>query len=261
MIATESNGTGRLADDDRQFVAEFGETKIQAQHRWVREGIAEQAAAFRMKVRKKGQAAGLKGAERGLRAWRATMEKFPTSERKLELAIRARFKLADFTRDRGLIAPGSGAPALPGELAFADLWAAVYELLSEEFYWQDPPRDAEDELEGPYTAERATKHVANSLQMDLQHDLREVGRSPARNASLGWAIVDLGGFLAYAETSITRELQRLEELDVDDSDDAINQLTTALAEVVRMRQPYIEREERMAAADAARVEEATAAAT
>jgi len=260
MIATETNAADRLDYDDQQLVDEFGETKIQAQHRWTREGTAEQAAAFRMKARKKGQVAGLKRPERGLRAWRATMEKFPTPERKYELAVRERFRLSDVIRDRGLTVLGSGAPALPGELAFADLWAAVHELLADEFYWEDPPLDAEDELEGPYTAERASKYVANSLQMDLQHDMREVGRSPARKAALGWAIAD-PGFLAYVEESITREIQRHEESAADDNDDAIDALTTALAEVVRMRQPYVDREERMAAADAARTEEATAAAT
>ena len=87
MIATETNAADRLAYDDQQLVAEFGETKIQAQHRWTREGTADKAADFRMKARKKGQAAGLKRPERGLRAWQATMERYPTPERKYEMAV------------------------------------------------------------------------------------------------------------------------------------------------------------------------------
>ena len=159
--------------------------------------------------------------------------------------------MSDVIRDRGLSVPVDSAPALPGELAFADLWAATHEVLAEEFYWQDPPRDAKDELQGPYTAERASKHVTNMLQMDLAHDMREVGRSPARKALLGWAAADLGGFLACVEESIAREIERQEELDADDSDDVIDRLTAALAEVVRMRRPHVEHEERMAAAEAA----------
>ena len=206
MIATESNGADRLDYDDQQLVDEFGETKIQAQHRWTREGIAEQAAAFRMKVRKKGQAAGLKRAERGLRAWRATMEKFATPERKYELAVLERFKLADVIRDRGMTIPGNGARALTGEISFADLWAAVHELLAEEFYWLDPPIGPDDESKGRRTEEQVHRSITEMLRVSLHS---QTGKWQAtRKAAIGWAIVDLSGFLVYAEESITRGIQR-----------------------------------------------------
>ena len=131
-------------------------------------------------------------------------------------------------------------------MAFVDIWAATHELLAEEFYFADPPRELDDDSR--YTVAHAHRNVASTLRTLLRVESRSREWPAARQAAVAWAGADLGGFLAYAETSFARAIERLEQLDADDSDDALDRLTVVLAEVIRIRRPFVESEDRRAAA-------------
>ena len=78
MTTKESNSADQLDND-------AVESKIDFQHRAVREGFEKKAAAYRLKQRKKFQSQGKTKAESGKLAWAATIERYPPIEKMVAL--------------------------------------------------------------------------------------------------------------------------------------------------------------------------------
>ena len=161
-MTAETNSADQFAADD------LGESKIDFQHRAVREGFAAEAAEFRVAQRKRFRAQGKTKAEAGTLAWAATFLRFPRIS-----------QIAALWFVMGQFPPRDCTPPEPGQPDLPALWYALHAFKSGSCYVDNFRRtkDANDLIQGCFimanAADEAPTPSARAVCLLLKEDPRE----------------------------------------------------------------------------------------
>ncbi len=234
MATNENKGAPENEADAPDF------SRAAARRRWEAEGIADEVYNFRVKTRKRLQAEGLTKKQAGEEMWKLALETYPSPERKREQQLESMLdeihQSTDVIRDRGEHPPANIAKPQAGELDFSDVWAVFYHAVASH-HCVERVLDMHSRLDPDghrrYSVYEARQQATAKLRIWHFHQSKVM-----RKSVLAWAIIELFDFLAHAETVFKAELERQNQL--DESDEAIEQIEEALGELTTIRQPRVQ---------------------
>jgi hypothetical protein len=227
MATTPTANDDQLADDQ-------DETWIDAEHRWRREGIADEVAAFRIAKRKELRSTGLTKQQAGEKAWAMSIREFPPPEEKRKARLLELDRAARVIQNRGQRPPEIIGPPGPGELDFADVYAVFYAALSARFYLERAIALDDDHGFSDYDLGRESLGLLGGFASE--DDL-----TAARRAVLAYAIHDFAKFLDIAEAMFSAATNQLGASDAANSE-SLDLLARAMAELSALRLPIIQHE-------------------